>query len=227
MKENIVKDLFEIGDIEYKNFQCKLMPTVDMDTVIGVRMPDLRKYVAELNKNGDLYEFINDLPHQYYEENNIHGIVINNIKNYEECIASLNAFLPYVNNWATCDLISPSVFKSHTDILFEEIKKWLMSDHVYTVRFAVKTLMTFYSFEYFSREHLDMVSRVESQDYYIKMAVSWYFATELAFNYDDTKIILEERRLDKWVHNKTIQKALESYRICDENKCYLKRLKIK
>ncbi len=212
-------------DVRYRDFQTKLMPTVEKDTVIGVRTPMLRRLAREMFKSGEYKDFLDKLPHKYYEENNLHAFIIEQITDYGECINELDRFLPYVDNWATCDSMSPRVFKSHQIQLLEQIKAWLDSKHIYTVRFAIKTLMSLYSREHFSKEHLEMVANVDAYDYYLRMAVAWYFATELAYNYDETLVYLEERRLQPWIHNKTIQKAIESYRVSKERKEHLRKLR--
>lgn len=223
--ECIKKRLFELQDLEYKRFQCSLMPTVDVDTVIGVRMPELRRLAREILKNGQSVEFLKCLPHEYYEENNLHGILIGYIKDYDECARQLNRFLPYVDNWATCDLISVQILTKYADNLLLQIQNWLASEHTYTVRFAIKVLMTYFSKENFKREYLETVSQVLSDEYYVNMMIAWYFATELYFNYDETVTYLKENRLGKWIHNKTIQKAIESYRISEDKKEYLRSLR--
>ena len=224
--DSIVERLIELQDLRYKSFQCSLMPTVPKNTVIGVRMPDIRKLAREINGRSVEGDFLKALPHNYYDENNLHGVLIGYIKDYNRCIEEINRFLPYVDNWATCDLISSSILKKHTDELIKQIKKWISSDHTFTVRFGIKALMTYYSEENFKREYLELVSKISSDEYYINMMVAWYFATELYFNYDATLTYLEEKRLNKWIHNKTIQKALESYRITEDKKSYLRSLKI-
>ena len=226
MENFIVKKLYDIRDEKYKIFQCNLMPGIDTEAVIGVRMPDLRKFAKELELNYPIQEFMDSLPHKYYEENMLHGIFIERIRDYNSCIQELNKFLCYVDNWATCDLISPRIFKKYTVELLNQIKIWLRSDHTYTVRFAIRMLMVFYSDEQFDKEHLKIVADVNSEEYYIRMMIAWYFATELAFHYDIAKSYLENKVLDRWVHNKTIQKAVESYRISAEHKIYLKGLRI-
>lgn len=219
--------LFELQDLKYKEFQCKLMPTINPDTVIGVRTPELRRLAREFAKTPEALEFIKILPHNYYEENNLHGFLIETIKDYEVAIAAVEAFLPYINNWATCDLISPKVFKKNLPELYEKIKVWLKSDQTYTVRFGIGMLLGFYLDEAFRPEMLDLVAGVRSEEYYINMMIAWYFATALAKQYDSTLPVIQERRLEKWPHNKAIQKAIESYRISDETKAYLRTLKVK
>lgn len=224
--DSIRARLIELQDLKYKSFQCGLMPTVPVDKVIGVRMPELRRLAREMNRPQLSDDFVKRLPHQFYEENNLHGMLIGYINDYKKCIEEINRFLPYVDNWATCDLISPKILKKYPDDLIFQIKNWISSNHTYTVRFGIKTLMTYYSEENFKKEYLELVSRISSDEYYVNMMVAWYFATELYFNYDATLIYLEEKRLNKWIHNKTIQKAIESYRITEDKKSYLKLLKI-
>ncbi len=223
----IQQQLLALQDLAYKEFHCKLMPTVNPNKVIGVRTPALRKLSKELWGTPKATEFLNSLPHKYYEEDNLHGFFIEKMKDYEEAIAALNAFLPYIDNWATCDLMSPKIFKKHLPDLLEQVKIWMASNHTYTVRFGIKMLLNFYLDEAFSTEYLDMVAAVQSEEYYVKMMVAWYFATALAKQYDATLPYIEKKRLETWIHNKTIQKAVESYRITKEQKDYLKTLKIK
>lgn len=224
---NITDRLFALQDLTYKEFHGKLMPTVNPSVIIGVRTPDLRRLGKELKGSREAEIFLHSLPHTYYEENNLHGIFIEQIKDYEMCIAALNEFLPYVDNWATCDLMSPKIFKKHLPELLEQIKTWLSSEHTYTIRFAMKMLMTFYLEEYFSPEYPRMIASVKSQEYYVNMMIAWYFATALAKQYDAVLPYLTEQRLEMWTHNKTIQKAVESYRITPEQKAYLKTLRRK
>jgi len=219
--------LIALQDLKYKEFQCKLMPTINSDTVIGVRTPELRKLAREFAKAPEASEFIKILPHKYYEENNLHGFLIETIKDYDAAMAAVEAFLPYIDNWATCDLISPKVFKKHLPELYEKIKVWLKSDRTYTVRFGIGMLLGFYLDEAFRPEMLDLVADVHSEEYYINMMIAWYFATALAKQYNATLPVIQERRLEKWTHNKAIQKAIESYRISDETKTYLRTLKVK
>ena len=224
---NIKNALFAMQDIQYRDFHSKLMPTINKELVIGVRTPQLRKYSKELYKNQreDALVFMQTLPHTYYEENNIHAFLIEQIKDYEECIRALDVFLPYIDNWATCDMMAPKSFKSHLPQLLTAIKRWIASEHTYMIRFAIDMLMKFYLDEAFKTEYPDMVASVQSEEYYIKMVIAWYFATALAKQYDVILPYIEENRLDVWTHNKTIQKAVESYRITPEQKVYLKTLK--
>ena len=219
--------LFELQDLSYRDFQCKLMPTVDPDTVIGVRTPELRKLAKSFSKEPEAEAFLRTLPHRYYEENNLHGFLIETMKDYSQVIAALDAFLPYVDNWATCDLMSPKIFKKHLPELREQIQVWMASSHTYTIRFGIEMLMTFYLDEQFQPEYLDWVADVHSEEYYVTIMIAWYFATALAKQYDAALPYLQEHRLEPWTHNKAIQKAIESYRITDEQKAYLRSLKVK
>lgn len=228
---NITKEmesrLFELQDLKYKDFQCKLMPTVDPDTVVGVRTPELRKLGKEMAKRDDVDEFLKELPHKYYDMNNVHGFIIEAGKDYNQVIERLEAFLPYVDNWATCDLMSPKIFKKHLPELYTKIKEWIASSETYTIRFGIEMLMSFYLDENFKEEYLELVAGVKSAEYYVNMMIAWYFATALAKQYDKTVPYIENHRLEKWTHNKTIQKSVESYRITDEQKAYLKTFKVK
>lgn len=225
--KEIRQGLFALKDEKYKEFQKKLIPTVDENTVIGVRTPVLRKYAKDVSGTPGAVIFMQTLPHEYYEENNLHGMLIETMKDYDECIAYLDEFLPYVDNWATCDLISPRVFKKHKDELLVKIKEWMASDRVYTIRFGMEMLMTHFLDEDFKPEYLGMAADVRSEEYYVNMMIAWFFATALAKQYEASLPYIENRCMDRWTHNKTIQKAIESYRITDEQKRYLKSLKIK
>ncbi|CDA90261.1 putative DNA alkylation repair enzyme [Firmicutes bacterium CAG:238] len=225
--KEIRQGLFALKDEKYKEFQKKLIPTVDENTVIGVRTPVLRKYAKDVSGTPGAVIFMQTLPHEYYEENNLHGMLIETMKDYDECIAYLDEFLPYVDNWATCDLISPRVFKKHKDELLVKIKEWMASDRVYTIRFGMEMLMTHFLDEDFKPEYLGMAADVHSEEYYVNMMIAWFFATALAKQYEASLPYIENHCMDRWTHNKTIQKAIESYRITDEQKRYLKSLKIK
>lgn len=216
--EDITKRLLKMRDLKYKEFHCKLMPTVSKDVVIGVRTPDIRKFAKELKGQKAVWDFMDNLPHKYYEENNLHGVFIEQIKDYDECVDRINEFLPYVDNWATCDMISPEVFKKHKRDPVPKIAEWIKSDKTYTVRFAIGMLMKYYLDEYFDEKYIEMVIGVKSEEYYVNMMIAWYMATALAKQYDSAIKVLKQRRLSPWVHNKTIQKALESYRVDDEVK---------
>ncbi len=227
MSENyICQRLFDLQDKNYRDFHARLMPTVDKALIIGVRTPDLRKIAREISKTAYMTEFIKILPHKYYEENNLHAFLIESIKDYDECIAQLNRFLPYVDNWATCDMMRPKIFKKHLPELLSQIRIWIKSDDIYTVRFAVNMLMCHFLDENFNEEYLEMASKIRSDEYYIKMVIAWYFATALAKQWNAAIPYLEKQRLDKDSHNKTIRKAIESYRLTDEQKEYLRKLKV-
>lgn len=230
-QKNIVKDiqskLFELQDIKYRDFQSKLMPTVDKGKIIGVRTPALRAFAKEFGKTEEAKEFLKILQHQYYEENNLHGLLIEQIKDYEECLEELERFLPYIDNWATCDLLAVRTVKKHLDIFIKEVYRWIESKDTYTIRFGISMLMRYYLEDYFKMEYLEKVASIQSEEYYVNMMRAWYFATALAKQYDNILPFIEERRLDIWTHNKTIQKAIESYRITTEQKEYLRTLKIK
>lgn len=222
MNNNLQKKLFEMQDLQYKSFHSKLMPTVNPDKIIGIRVPQLRKFAKDFFKTPEAEEFIKKLPHQYYEEDNLHAFVIEQIKDYDETVYELNRFLPFVDNWATCDMMTPEAFKNNIDRLIVQIDKWIESNHIYEVRFAVNMLMKFYLEENFKEEYLRKVAEIESGEYYIKMVKAWYFATALAKQWDSAVRVIEENRLDVWTHNKTIQKSVESCRITQQQKEYLK-----
>ena len=219
--------LFDRQDAVYRDFQSKLMPTVDPELVIGVRMPALRKLAKELAGTQLAEDFLQQLPHRYYEENNLHGLLISAIPDYGAAVAALEAFLPHVDNWATCDLLSPKAFWAHPPELPDRIRRWAAAPHPYTVRFGLGMLMSFYLDGEFRPEYLELAAGVRREEYYVRMMVAWYFATALAKQYDTALPYLEQRRLDRWTHNKTIQKAVESYRISPEQKAELRSLRWK
>ena len=221
----ITEKLFSLADEKYKDFQSKLMPTVDKDKVIGVRTPLLRSFAKELYKEGDYEAFLSDLPHKYYEEDNLHALLIDKIKDVDTCLAETERLLPYIDNWATCDMLRPKAFKQDSKKLLRYIYKWLESDKTYTIRYGIGCLCSFYLDDNFSPDQLSRVAEIKSDEYYINMMIAWYFATALAKQYESTVAYLEERRLPEWVHRKTIQKAIESYRISGEIKAYLRSLK--
>lgn len=223
----IQKELFSRQDKEYMKFLSKLTPNVSEDTIIGVRIPEIRKLAKKLVKNNEYEDFLKELPHKYYDENLLHGAIISENKDFENCIELLNSFLPFIDNWAVCDTISPKIFKKHKKELIEKIKEWSQSDKTYTCRFGVEMLMTHFLDEDFKKEYLEMVANIHSEEYYVKMVIAWFFATALAKQWDYAVIYLENNRLDVWVHNKTIQKARESLRILEDKKGYLKGLKRK
>ena len=223
MQNNIQKKLFEMQDLQYKSFHSKLMPTVDPDKIIGIRVPQLRKFAKEFSKTPEAEEFIKILPHRYYEEDNLHAFIIEQLRDYDKTVDELNRFLPFVDNWATCDMMSPKAFAENTDRLAEQIDIWISSRHTYAVRFAVNMLMKFYLDDNFKEEYLQKVAEIKSDEYYIRMVQAWYFATALAKQWDSAFKYIEENRLEKRTHNKTIQKAVESFRITQEQKEYLKK----
>lgn len=226
--ERYVRDrLFSLQDLKYKAFHSKLMPTVDSELVIGVRTPELRLFAKEFSKTDMAEDFLSALPHKYYEENNLHAFMISAMKDYCTVIEKLNAFLPFVDNWATCDMMRPVVFRKHRSELLCEIKKWIKSDKPYTVRFGIEMLMVHYLEESFDISYPQTVAEIRSEEYYVRMMVAWYFATALAYRYSEILPFIEGRLLDEWTHNKAIQKAIESYRITAEQKEYLKKLKIR
>lgn len=217
--------LFALQDPEYRLFQSKLMPTVDPARVIGVRIPDLRKLSRELAGTEQAAAFVRQLPHDYYEENNLHGFLIVSLRDYGETVAALEAFLPYVDNWATCDLLHPRAFDKRPEALPDQLFRWLQSDRTYTVRFAMGMLMSLYLDEAFRPEYADWVAGIKSEEYYVNMMAAWYFATALAKRWDDVFPYLTDHRLPVWTHNKAIQKAIESRRISPEQKQILRSLK--
>lgn len=225
--KQVVDELFSMQDLKYKEFHAKLMPTIEPERIIGVRTPMMRSYAKKFAKSDDVESFLKELPHYYYEENNLHGFVIETIKDFDECMQAVEHFLPYVDNWATCDLMRPKVFQKHTDELFPYIKKWMASGEPYTIRFGIEMLMCYYLDDAFLPEHLQMVAEITSDHYYVKMMVAWYVATALAKQYDSTILLYESGKLEKWIHNKAIQKAIESYRISEETKDYLRTLRKK
>ena len=227
MSDYILNLLLENKDDEYAVFQRKLIPNIDPDTVLGVRTPILRKLSKSLIKDNAGLDFLKELPHKYFDEYQLHGFMISQIKDFDLCIYELERFLPYIDNWATCDQTSPVIFKKNKEILLPYISKWIKSENTYTVRFAIGMLMQHYLDEDYKKEYLYMVSGVKSDEYYINMEIAWYLATALAKQYDDAFEIIKLKSLDKWVQNKTIQKAKESYRIPAEKKYILNEYKIK
>ena len=223
----IEKELYAHQDIKYRDFQSKLIPNVAPESFIGVRTPELRKMAKEISKREDVQQFLDVKPHKYFDENQLHAFIISGMKDYDKCMMELKTFLPYVDNWATCDQMSPKIFKKHKHELIVEINEWIKSKETYTVRFAVGMLMEHFLEDDFDIEYPTMVAKIRSEEYYINMMVAWYFATALAKQYDKVIPFIEESKLDTWTHNKTIQKAVESYRITTEQKVYLKSLKRK
>lgn len=225
--DEIKNELFKMQDITYRDFNSKLIPTVDKESMIGVRTPELRKYAKQLAKREDIEEFLHLLPHKYFDENQLHAFILSEIKDFKSCVDKVNEFLPYVDNWATCDQLSPKVFKKNHKDLIAYIKEWLKSDKVYTLRFGIGMLMEHFLDEDFDIMYPETVSNIRSDEYYVNMMIAWYFATALAKRYGSILPFIEKRSLDIWTHNKAIQKAVESYRISTERKTYLKELKVK
>ena len=228
VEREVRQALFALQDTEYRDFHSALMPTIDKEKVIGVRTPALRSFAREYGKNKEAAAlYLQCLPHQYYEENNVHACLIEQEKDYDTCVSLVEAFLPYIDNWATCDMFSPKVFKKHLPELLLKVKEWIASGRTYTIRYGIGMLMKWYLDEAFDTVYLQMVAEVHSEEYYVNMMRAWYFATALAKQYDAVVPYLEKHLLDEWTHQKTIQKAIESYRISTEQKNYLRTLKIK
>ncbi len=215
----------EVKDNKYKEFQAKLVPNINPDSILGIRTPDMRKIAKDLFESNDYDSFLSELPHKYYEENLIHFFVISMIKDFDKCIEEVERFLPYVDCWPVSDQATPKSFRRNHDKLLPYIKKWLKSKHIYTVRFGIRMLMNEYLGDDFKEDYLNLVASVKGDDYYLKMMVAWYFATALAKRYDETIPYFENHKLSEWVHKKAIQKAIESYRVSDEHKKYLRSLK--
>ena len=225
--DELQQELFKLQDLKYRDFHSKLMPGIDKETIIGIRTPVLRKFAKEFAKTEAAEAFLKELPHQYYEEHNLHMQLISDIKDYERCLAEVKRFLPYINNWATCDMLAVKVVKKHLDTFIDEVYRWMESDHAYTIRFGISMLMRYYLEDAFQMEYPEKVAQIRSEEYYVNMMRAWYFATALAKQYDKILPFIEKQKLDVWTHNKTIQKAIESYRITPEQKEYLRGLKIK
>lgn len=223
--DTVKEQLFALQDLGYRDFHSKLMPETDKETVIGIRTPMLRKFAREFAKTEEAKTFLQKLPHQYYEENNLHMLLILSIKEYETCLSEIERFLPYIDNWATCDFPAPKCFAAHTEELLPKIRQWIASGQTYTVRYGIGMLMRLYLDDNFSPEYVQLVADVRSDQYYVNMMIAWYLATALAKQWDAVIPVLESRQLPEWVHRKTIQKAVESYRITPEQKEYLKSLR--
>ncbi len=219
------KELFGLQDVWYRDFESRLVPTVDGERIIGIRTPALRNFARQVKNTPEAKRFLGSLPHYYLEENSLHGFLIEFIRDYDECVAALDLFLPFVDNWATCDGISPKVFAKYPERLIEDVKRWLSAKDIYTVRFALKTLMNYFLDKGFKPEYLSLAAETPCDEYYLSMMTAWFFATALAKQYESALPYLNEYRLDRQTHNRTIQKALESYRISNEQKAYLKTLK--
>ena len=224
--DEIRGELFSMQDLKYRDFQGKLIPMVSSDSMIGVRTPELRKLAKRVGSRDDIVDFLNELPHAFFDENQLHAFVISGIKDYAACLEAVDRFLPWIDNWATCDQMSPKVFHKHRKELLEPIRRWIASNRTYIVRFGTKMLMEHYLDEDFSPEYPEMVAEIRTDEYYVNMMIAWYFATALAKQYEAVLPFIEEHRLDAWTHNRTIQKAAESYRIDPEHKKYLRSMKV-
>lgn len=225
--EEILNILLSHKDKDYASFQAKLTPNIDSSKFIGVRVPEVRKIAKQLENDPNVVTFLSELPHEYYDENMLHGCLIMQMKDYDSCINEVEKFLPYVDNWAVCDIMSPKCFKKNKDKLLIKIKQWCKSKETYTIRFGIEMLMSHYLDEDFKEEYLDIVTPIKSNEYYVNMMIAWFFATALAKQWDSSIKIIEDKILSPWVQNKAIQKANESYRVTAEQKEYLKEFKIK
>ncbi len=222
---NIQKELFALKDISYADFQAKLVPNIPRELFIGVRVPEARKLAKRLAKEPEASEFLKDLPHKYYDENILHALLISEMRDYDACIVAIDEFLPYIDNWAVCDILSPKIFKEHKTSLLEKIKEWSASDKTFTCRFGLEMLMSYFLDNDFKPDYLEITTSVHSEEYYVRMMIAWFFATALAKQWDASIKYIENHRLDTWTHNKAIQKAKESRRITPKQKEYLKALK--
>lgn len=227
MNKKIQEKLFKNQDLKYRDFTAKLTPTINKKDIIGVRVPVLRKLAKEFSKDPNIEQFLQTLPHKYIEEFNIHGLIICTFNDYDNTIKYINKLLPYINNWATCDIINPKSFINNKEKLKKDILKWITSKKVYTIRFGIEMIMTHFIGEDLDLDLMEKVSKIRSNEYYVNMMIAWYFATALAKNWEETLPFIKDFKLDKWTHNKTIQKARESYRITKKQKEYLNKLKIK
>jgi len=223
---NVEEELFKLQDKKYQKLQVNLVPNVDKEKIIGVRVPEIRKLAKKYKNDDSVNEFLKELPHKYYDENLLHGLIISEIKDYDRCIEEVEMFLPYVDNWAVCDTMSPKIFAKNKDKLIIIIKKWIKSSELYTCRFGIRMLMNHFLKDDYKEEYLELPAAIHTDEYYLKMMIAWFYATALAYRWNDTIKYLGERKLDKWTHNKTIQKAIESYRITDSQKDYLRKIKL-
>ena len=224
-KSDLYRKMYDLQDLKYRDMQIKIIPTINPESVIGVRTPELKSMAKDIMKAGNYKGFLEELPHKYFEENQLQAFIISGIKDLNECMAELERFLPYVDNWATCDQMSPKIFKKHREVLFTHIKEWIRSERTYTVRFGVGMLMEHFLDEDYDPKYPEMVAELRSEEYYVNMMIAWYFATALAKQYESIIPYIEQKRLDDWTHNKAIQKSVESRRITEEQKLYLKSLK--
>lgn len=223
---SLQKQLFELQDLKYRDFHSKLLPGIDKEKIIGIRTPQLRKFAKEFAKTKEADLFLQDLPHTYYEENNLHMMLVSWMKDYGACLKEVRRFLPYIDNWATCDLPLPKCFEKHKTELLPEIQSWIMDTHTYTIRYGIGVLMRLYLDEAFSPEFPELVVQVRSEEYYVNMMIAWYMSTALAKQWETIIPYIEQKKLPEWMHRKTIQKAVESYRITPEQKAYLKTFRL-
>lgn len=227
MKLNeIKKNLFKYQDKKYQKFESSLIPNIEKKLIIGVKTPILKNMTKEIIKADLSDKYIKMLPHKYFEENQIHSFILSESKDFDECVKNINNFLKYVDNWATCDQLCPKIFKKNKNQLLIHIKKWINIKKTYYIRFGIKMLMSHFLDDDFDKKYLKIVSSIKSDEYYVNMMIAWYFATALAKQYDDTIVYLEKYKLSPWVHNQTIKKAIESYRVSEKNKKYLRSLKL-
>lgn len=225
MTTAIEQRLFEMQDEVYRQFQVKLIPGINPDRVIGIRIPQLRKLAKALAKEPDIDEFLSALPHRFYDEYNLHGFLISEYQDYDQAIRAIDALLPYVDNWATCDLLRPKAFQKNRSLLRFDVLRWMTSSEPFIIRFGIEMVMTHFLDEDFSPDLAEQIASIRSDEYYVNMMIAWFFATALAKQWESTLPYLEKRKLTQWVHRKTIQKAIESYRITPEQKAYLRTLK--
>ena len=224
---NYLEELFLLQDIKYRDFMAKLTPNLPKDVFIGVRTPELKKLAKDIKKSGEESAILEQLPHRYFEENQLHVFLISLEKDFDRALRLTEEFLPYIDNWATCDQLSPKVFAKHLPEVRSASYQWMASSHPYTIRFGIENFMRYFLDDEFAPEYPEAISKIRSEEYYVNMMIAWYFATALAKQYDAVLTYLENKKLEPWVHNKTIQKAVESFRVTDEHKAYLKTLKIK
>jgi 3-methyladenine DNA glycosylase AlkD len=224
-EKKIEQQLFTMQDKTYQAFQSKLMPNIAPDRIIGIRTPALRAFAKQISGSPDTEQFLRHLPHVYYEENNLHAFLVSEMKEFDDAVSSADEFLPCIDNWATCDSFKPRAFKKNIPALYLKCKEWIASDKTYTIRFGIEMIMNYFLDEYFTGESMRLVSRVRSDEYYVNMMTAWYFATALAKQYESAIVYIEKNKLDTWTHNKAIQKAVESFRVTDEHKKYLRTLR--
>ncbi len=225
-KADLHKKLYSLQDLKYRDMQTKIIPTISPESIIGVRTPELKTIAKDILKDGNYKDFLEELPHKFFEENQLHAFLISGIKDLKECMEELEKFLPYVDNWATCDQMSPKIFRKHKDVLLTHINEWIKSEETYTVRFGVGMLMEHFLDDDYDPQYPEMVAGIRSEEYYVNMMLAWYFATALAKQYESIIPYIEQKRLADWTHNKAIQKSVESRRITEEQKIYLKSWKV-